>query len=227
MDNEKSGNKYLSILTNFGCHYSCPYCVVTSNGITIPKTTVEGLQGLEKAIVENECNWVSISGGGDPFYKLEEHTDWWNKLFDIVFDEDLDLKVELHTSYLSDTYDEDVTPFMAFDRVVYHCRNISDLFRIKRFNNQIVRVVYVVTEAATEDKINDIAAIVRHHPDIDELSFRQMIDRGYQTTHYCEDYLKAGHKKDWYYIEQGDYNLYYAENEVKTRYADYAVTKED
>jgi hypothetical protein len=82
-------------------------------------------------------------------------------------------------------------------------------------------VVYVVTETATEETINDIAAIVRHHPEIDELSFRQMIDRNYETTHYCEDHLRAGHKRDWYYIEQGDYNLYYAENEVTCRYADF------
>ena len=227
MENEKSTDKYLSILTNFGCHYSCPYCIVKNSGISIPKTTVEGLQGLEKAIVENGCNWVSISGGGDPFYKLEEHTDWWNKLFEIAFDGDLDVKLELHTSYLSDEYDDDTTPLAIFDRVVYHCRNITDLFRVKRYNNQIVRVVYVVTETATESKINDIAAIVRHNPAIDELSFRQMVDGDFNVTHYCEDYLKSGHKKDWYYIEQGDYNLYYAENEVKTRYEDYRTSKED
>ena len=224
MEIEKSESKYLSIITNFGCHYSCPYCIVTNGGIKVPKTTVEGLQGLEKAIVENGCNWVSISGGGDPMFELEKHTDWWNKLFEIIFDEELDgldPKLELHTSYLPDAFDDDATPLAAFDRVVYHCRNISDLFKIKRYNEQIVRVVYVVTETATEAKIDDIAAIVRHHPDIDELSFRQMVDGNFEPTHYCEDYLKAGHKKDWWYIEQADYNLYYAENEVKTRYEDF------
>lgn len=220
MEIEKIEDKYLSILTNFGCHYECPYCIVKNCGIGIPKTTVEGLQGLQAAIDKYECNWISISGGGDPFYKLEEHIDWWNEFFDIVSGYE-GIKTELHTSYLSDAYDDDCTPFMAFTRVVYHCRNISDLFRIKRYDGQTVRVVYVVTETATPEKINDIAAIVRHHPEIDELSFRQMIDKDYQTTHYCEDYLKAGHKKDWWYIEQGDYNLYYAENEVKTRYEDY------
>lgn len=219
MKNEKIENQYLSVLTNFGCHYSCPYCVVTNCGISIPKTTVEGLQGLEEAIVKHECNWVSISGGGDPFYKLEEHHDWWNKFFETV--EGLPVKLELHTSYLTDTYDDDMSPFYAFDRVVYHCRNISDLFRIKRCGDQIVRVVYVVTDTATETKINDIAAIVKHHPEIDELSFRQMIDSNYQTTHYCEEHLKAGHGDRWYYIEQGDYNIYYTENEVKSRYEDY------
>jgi hypothetical protein len=81
--------------------------------------------------------------------------------------------------------------------------------------------VYVVTEAATEEKIDSIATIVKYHPEIDELSFRQMIDNNYQTTHYCEDYLKAGHGDRWFYIQQGDYNLYYAENEVKRRYEDF------
>lgn len=218
MENEKTQDKYLSILTNFGCHYECPYCIVKNCGIGIPKTTVEGLQGLQEAIDKNECNWVSISGGGDPFYKLEEHIDWWNELLEIT---DGKVNLELHTSYLSDTFDDDASPFWPFQRVVYHCRNIADLFRIKRFGSQIVRVVYVVTETATEAKINDIAAIVRHHPEIDELSFRQMVDSNYEATHYCEEHLKAGHKKDWYYIEQGDYNLYYAENEVTCRYEDF------
>lgn len=227
MEFEKTKNKCLSILTNFGCHFSCPYCVVKNCGIDIPKTTVEGLQGLERAIIENGCEWISISGGGDPLYKLEEHSDWWNKLFSIVFDPTLgpalNIKLSLHTSYLSDEYpDEDGSSvFEAFDKVVYHCRNISDLFRIKRFSNQTVRVVFVVTETATEEKINDIATIVQYHPHIDELSFRQMVDSDFQATHYCEEYLKAGHGDRWHYIEQNDYNLYYVENEVKACYGDF------
>ena len=157
MDKEKTTEKCLSILTNFGCHFSCPYCVVKNCGIDIPKTTVEGLQGLEKAIIENDINKISLSGGGDPFYKLEEHTDWWNALFDILDNHDVDL--ELHTSYLPDTFEEDSMVFYPFQRVVYHCRNIEDLFRIKRFADQTVRVVYVVTETATEEKIDAIATI--------------------------------------------------------------------
>jgi organic radical activating enzyme len=220
MEIEKTANRYLSILTNFGCHFSCPYCIVKNCWIDIPKTTVEGLQGLKKAIDESKCNWISISGGGDPFYKLEEHVDWWNAFFEIM-EEYGDIHLELHTSYLTDTFDEDASPFYPFSRVVYHCRNISDLFRIKRLGNQLVRVVYVVTETATQEKIDDIAAIVKYHPEIDELSFRQMVDDNYQTTHYLEEYLKAGHGDRWFYIQQGDYNLYYVENEVKCRYEDF------
>ena len=32
------------------------------------------------------------------------------------------------------------------------------------------------------------------------------------------EYLKEGHQKRWWYIEQNDYNLYYCENEVYTEY---------
>lgn len=219
MWNEKTTNKCLSILTNFGCHFSCPYCVVSRCGIDIPKTTVEGLQGLEKAIVENGITRISISGGGDPFYELEKHTDWWNRLFDILDNHDIDL--ELHTSYLPDTFEEDSMVFYPFAKVVYHCRNIEDLFGIKRVVGQKVRVVYVVTEAATEEKIDAIATIVKYHPEIDELSFRQMVDNNFEPTHHCEDYLKAGHGDRWFYIQQGDYNLYYAENQVTCRYEDF------
>ena len=48
-----------------------------------------------------------------------------------------------------------------------------------------------------------------------------MVDKDYNATHYCEEYLKAGHQKDWWYIQQCDYNIYYAENEVKFRYEDF------
>lgn len=56
-------NKYMSIITNFGCHYKCPYCVVKENNLHIPRTTLEGLNELENSLKENHCNIISISGG--------------------------------------------------------------------------------------------------------------------------------------------------------------------
>lgn len=215
-------DKYLSIITNFGCHYSCPYCIVKNNHIDIPKTTIGGLDKLVENIRKYDCNWVSLSGGGDPLYDTWSNSAWWGLLFNIV---PSDVNLELHTSYL------DVPAHLAtkFNRIVYHCRKIDDLFKIERFmmeytlSGQKTRAVFVVTEDFTPKLIDEIAAIVKHNPNIDELSFRQMVDKNYQTTHYCEDYLKAGHQKDWWYIEQNDYNIYYAENEVKFRYEDFCA----
>jgi organic radical activating enzyme len=210
-------DKYLSIITNFGCHYTCPYCIVKNNGIDIPKTTIDGLDKLVENIRKYDCNWVSISGGGDPLYDLEDHINWYNELFDML---PCDVKLELHTSYFSGFVTN--WPLSEFDRVVYHCRKPSDLFKIRRYGeDQKVRAVFVVTKDFTPALIDDITTIVRHSPDIDELSFRQMVDGNYNTTHYCEDYLKQGHQKDWWYIEQNDYNIYYTENEVSFKYEDF------
>ena len=43
----------------------------------------------------------------------------------------------------------------------------------------------------------------------------------YEEKHHLEEYLRMGHKKLWWYIEQNDYTLYYAENQVSTRYRDF------
>ncbi len=78
-----------------------------------------------------------------------------------------------------------------------------------------------MTAEYTIKDIMDIALFVKNSPDIDELSFRQLVDDNYEEKHYLEEYLRMGHKKLWWYIEQNDYNLYYAENQVSTRYRDF------
>ena len=205
-------DKYLSVITNFGCHYSCPYCIVKNNNLQIPQSTVGGLNRLEEEIKKNQCNWVSLSGGGDPLWEINRHIDWYKKFYNIVYF--TGVNVELHTSMIDDAS----ACLIGFDRVVYHLHSFEQLKSIKRTDNEIVRVVFVVTENFTEDLINKIAVYCHNSDEIDELSFRQMVDNHYQETDYCKDYLKAGHKKLWWYIEQNDYNLYYCENKVYTEY---------
>ena len=205
--------KYLSIITKFGCHNECPYCIVKENNLHIPKTTIAGLENLKRTILGNECDWVSLSGGGDPLFHYNENKTWFEHFFEVI---PKGVKTELHTSIIGNY--EMVAPF---DRIVYHLRNISDIQNLSRYNGQIVRVVFVVTKDFTEEKINTIVNLVKFNNNIDELSFRQMVDENYETTHYCERYLKKGHKKHWYYIQQGDYNLYYCEGRVSTVYKDF------
>ena len=215
-------DKYLSIITNFGCHYKCHYCIVKNTGIDVPKTTVGGLDKLVENIDKYGCNWVSISGGGDPLHNLVKNQDWWYKLFEIIPPR---VKLELHTSYISIEYSGNWFN-RQFDRIVYHCHTVNDLYEIKKTKpDQIIRAVFVVTEDFTTELIDEITAIVKNSSVIDELSFRQMVDSDYNATHYCEEYLKAGHQKDWWYIEQCDYNIYYAENEVKFKYEDFRRNK--
>lgn len=220
---------YISIITNFGCHYKCPYCIVKKNNLHIPKTTLAGLDNLEKALKETRCNIISISGGGDPLYEYEKHVDWYRKLFGIVRKCHINgstysVPVEMHTSYMTD---ETSFPFYDCFRTVYHANSIDQLSHIRRIGDEITRVVFVVTADYTIADIMDIALFVKNSSEIDELSFRQLVDDKYTEQHYLEDYLRMGHKKLWWYIEQNDYNLYYAENEVYGRYRDFEKDNED
>lgn len=161
-------DKYMSVITNFGCHYSCPYCIVKNNNLQIPKSTIDGLNSLEEEIKKNQCNWVSISGGGDPLWNLENNVEWYRKFFDITLHK---VQIELHTS-MPNVKD---APYAYFDRVVYHLHDFEQLKSIKRLRNEIVRVVFVVTEKFTENLINRIAVYCHNSDIIDELSFRQMV----------------------------------------------------
>lgn len=204
-------DKYLSILTNFGCHFTCPYCIVKKNGIDIPKTTVRSLEGLDKAIEDTGANIISVSGGGDPLHNYPAHIDFYEHLFRLC--EDLKLPIEMHTSYIYSMF-----PYEKCYRVVYHIQRVTDLFHINRYGNEKVRVVLVAVPGLSHDVIDAIADYVKRSSDIDELSFRQMVDENYETRYYNHEYLKAGHKKRWWYIEQGDYNTYFVEGKLTNSY---------
>ena len=206
----------MSIITNFGCHYKCPYCIVKKNNLRIPETTLSGLEELKEALAAYNCDTISISGGGDPLYEYENHRDWYQELFNIAAQ--TNSSVEMHTSYMTD---ETTFPFQLCHRVVYHANLPVELLHIRRRENEIVRVVFVVTKEYTVKDIMDIALFVQNSKEIDELSFRQLVNDKYEPQHYLEDYLRLGHKKLWWYIEQDDYNFYYAENKVSTRYRDF------
>lgn len=205
--------KTLSIITNFGCHFTCPYCVVKNNSIDVPVTTNESLDKLKAAVELVRPDKISISGGGDPLFHYEFHTDYYDKLFSICLE--LNLPVEIHTSYKNVSF-----PYWKCSKVVYHCRSVDDISQIKQHGDEVIRVVFVVDESFTPDKINEIVTRVKNSNIVSELSFRQMIDKNYRTTDYCQDYLRQGHKKDWYYIEQGDYNMYFVDGELYDRYED-------
>ena len=212
-------DKYLSIITNFGCHYTCPYCIVKNNNIGVPVTTLVGLDKLKQVIIENDITIVSVSGGGDPLFEYEKHKGWYDRLFEIL--NELNIPLEMHTSYLNSDF-----PYEKCKRVVYHLqggsRLRSELRWVQQRGNEIVRVVLVVQDNMTEKDICVISELVNWVGAGNfELTFRQRVDSDYKISYHLHDFLKSGHKVNWWYVEQDDYNLYYAENQVYTRYSDF------
>lgn len=208
------GDKYLSIITNFGCHYKCPYCIVKNNSIDVPETTLDGLNKLAYTIMLNYIDIVSLSGGGDPLYKLEEHNYYFSTLLGILIV--TRTRLEIHTSYVEHTW---LTGYSY--RMVYHLHSKEQLKAVRKFHSELVRVVFVVTDDMTEEDIKYISDYVKNSKEIDELSFRQRVDKDYKLSYHLHDFLTEGHQKKWWYITQGDYNLYYAENKVYHKYSDF------
>lgn len=221
---DKKGNWYFTgeqrtgcCVCGFGCHGECPYCIVRENGIKVPKSTISGLDKLGEAIKLTGATIVSVSGGGDPLhnYNTNPLVQMYNRMLAGICIK-AGVPLEMHTSYIDTEY-----PYYFCKRVVYHLRRIEDLDKIVRHGAEIVRVVFVATEELTNGDIANISNKVRYSKEIDELSFRQMVDSNYQVTDYNSDYLKWGHKKGlWHYIEQKDYNIYYAENRIYTKFSE-------
>lgn len=216
-------DKYLSIITNFGCHYSCPECVVRNNNLKMTPTEEYSSYAQLLNVLHNECNdcnWVSVSGGGDPLFHWWEHQAWWSGFFEMCGKSWR--KMELHTSYFNVNSNPEVMmfPFYRFRRIVYHLHRMDELDKIHRVDGEIVRVVFVVDDDMTEDEINGIADYVESSSEIDELTFRQRVDEHYKETYHLHDFLLAGHQKRWWYVTQCDYNTYYHNGKLYTKYTD-------
>lgn len=211
--------KYVSIITNFGCHYTCPECIVRNNGLKMSKTDhFSTLEPLNKVLCKERPEWVSVSGGGDPLFHWKEHWSFYEGLFHTA--ERQNVKLEMHTSYLPDSPEVQDFPLNWFERVVYHVHKFDDLVHIKRKFGEIVRVVFVVDDNMTEQDVFLIAGYVAGNEEIDELSFRQRVDENYKETYHLHELLTKYHKKLWWYITQSDYNLYFHNGRVYTKYTD-------
>lgn len=185
-----------------------------NNNLHIPKTTIDSLLWLPKVLQNYDSNLLSISGGGDPLHNYNQHVDYYDLLFSILGN--YHCKLEMHTSYLKSDF-----PFERCYRVVYHCTNAIDISEIKRKGKEIIRVVFVVDSNFSKDWIDEIYYYYTLNDDVDELTFRQMVDDNYTTRFYCHKYLKEGHNAGkWYYVKQCDYNDYYVNGKIYKKFAD-------
>lgn len=211
----------LSIMTNFSCHFGCSYCVYRENGINIPRTHIDtfGWTELEEQLELHRGELVSVSGGGDPLYNYDniENQRFYMKLFELIHK--YNCRLELHTSMVNRWF-----LYEQCERVVFHFTMPNQIAMLNCLDSEIdlitpiIRVVYVVQEHYTKHLINEIVKEVALNRDLKELSFRQMINSDGQTEYYCHDYLKEGHGKSWYYIEQSDYNEYFVQDHIEKEY---------
>lgn len=62
-----SDNRNYSVITNFGCHWQCPYCIVRNTGIQIAETRMGATYDTVMDLADSgKMKFLSFSGGGDP-----------------------------------------------------------------------------------------------------------------------------------------------------------------
>lgn len=229
-------NGHYSVITNFGCHWTCPYCIVRETGLNVPVTDMQAtLRTISRESERHPMRFLSFSGGGDPCFPMREPEASKRVAF---YREAIHraggwlTETEMHTSYFQCGRNvAQVMQQIRFSRVVHHMRptSLSDDVALalprKWFDRQKVRVVYVVTPDFTPERIDRIADLVAGNHVVDELSFRQKVNPDNTIDHTCEEYLKAGHQNRWWYIQQDDYNTYVVNDRLYTRFSD--IGKED
>jgi len=82
-----------SIITNFGCDTGCEYCIWNQHPLKKCYTTVENTNWTKLESFVKPYKKISVSGGGDPFFKYELNKGWFDRLFDIYTG-----MIDVHTS---------------------------------------------------------------------------------------------------------------------------------
>lgn len=64
-------NTNYSVITNFGCHYQCPYCITKQTGMALPETDALAVsKTLRNLLRDDYIEFLSFSGGGDPMHGI-------------------------------------------------------------------------------------------------------------------------------------------------------------
>lgn len=64
-------NTSYSVITNFGCHYQCPYCITKQTGMALPETGALAVsKTLRNLLRDDYIEFLSFSGGGDPMHGI-------------------------------------------------------------------------------------------------------------------------------------------------------------
>lgn len=201
-------DKYMSVITNFGCHYSCPYCIVKNNNLQIPKSTIDGLNSLEEEIKKNQCNWVSISGGGDPFYDWQNNIDFYNHMYELATK--YGKKLDIHTRILPTDMDL-IKKFrkIALSIEPYDTRAMERLQVIlpEIEKTTKLRVINVLNERmTTEDCLDYINKM--HNIGVKQITFRQMFGNknAYQNFLNIKNTINI---PGVMFLPDGEYHHYY------------------
>jgi MoaA/NifB/PqqE/SkfB family radical SAM enzyme len=197
-------NKGISIITNFGCSNNCWYCIWKNHKLKDCKDPMDW-DKLEQFLKDNQqVGLISISGGGDPFYNINNNLDWWNRIFSLT--EKYNLDIEVHTRLLPSNY----TFINKFKRIVLSIDSLDT--KAKTIINYLymecnvdIRLYYVVTKDTT---FESIVSLLEYKNLGIEYTFKKLV--GHDDNGNYEKFKNLYPNE--FFLESKDYNIYYMPN---------------
>jgi hypothetical protein len=199
-------NKGFSIITNFGCYRNCYYCIWKTHKLKDVRqdTDWNKLEGILEGL---RVDKVSISGGGDPLYMLNQNKNWYKKLFGIC--SRIGLLIDIHTYEL--TFNQFILD--NINKYVLH----TDRYRIsyekalieKLSKHTKLRINFVITDEYTKE---DLLSYIEFAKKLDiQISFRELVGSFSKPS---EDIVSMLDKVQEVYdrarfTKQDDYNIYF------------------
>ena len=199
--------KGYSVITNFGCRFSCPYCIWKDHPLKDSRdgTDWNALNCFLHDAQDSQVGKVSVSGGGDPFFKLENNQVWWEKFLSLTTARELEVSVHTRERV---TLDNDVLRFLLnhISRLTLSTDVLDDVldyaYMMSRYTQ--IRVVHVVQPFDTMKSLDKYVLAFFGTPI--QLSFKQLHQ---STDNTLFNKAKDEYRDDVFFIEDKDYNYYF------------------
>ena len=208
--------KGISVITNFGCPFDCPYCIWKGHPLEHchDETDWGKLDAFLRKGAERGCDHVSISGGGEPLFRFREHMTWWNRLMESA--KAARLYVDIHTR-MRPTYSDDAWDFIhsRIHRLVMSSDRVEDVMPYADSDEcpaPYRRVVHVVTEHDTMGTLRAYARACRT-PFV-QFSFKKL--HGSEDNDLWEQARRSLSIPNICFIKDCDFNEYYMPNNMIT-----------
>jgi organic radical activating enzyme len=197
--------KNLSIITDFGCPFSCSFCVTHSQ--KTKKSFVfdsNAFNILREAVNQNQYRRISVSGGGEPlFLHTSEIENFYAALFE--FGKEMNIPIHVHTNL-----DKPNETAFLFDKVAI---SINPLNYSKKFNNwgSIQEKRFVHVSDGTDFFI--IKKMIEALPKEAQLTIKQLEELDISEFTDIIEFVKD--VKNVMFLPTGDYNTYFSLNDQK------------
>lgn len=201
--------KNLSIITDFGCPFSCYFCISKSQ-----KTKkdfvfdIDTFSNMERTFDLSAYDRISLSGGGDPlFIHSEEINKFYIGLFE--FSKKHNLPLHMHTNFRDPA---DICH--DFDKIVLSIHEEDYIYKLNKWSEfKNLRVAFVSTGDNDIELLKRVYAAV---PESIQFTVKQLDYVDISCFSEVKKFLST--KKNARFLPNGDYNEYFYLNDQEVFY---------